>query len=119
MEVNGSGAGIGLLIVYAVLAVFYLLVGWRIFAKAGKPGWAIFIPIYNLIVTLQIVNRPLWWIFLLLIPLVNVVVGIIVIADMAKSFGKGTGFTLGLIFLSFIFYPVLAFGSAEYQPISR
>jgi hypothetical protein len=66
-------------------------------------------------VLLEIVGRPWWWILLWLIPLVNIVVGIIVILDLAKSFGKGVGFALGIIFLTFIFIPVLAWGDAQYQ----
>jgi len=102
-----------------ILMVFMIVVGWKIFVKAGKPGWAILIPIYNIIVMLEVVNRPLWWIILLLIPLVNIVVGIMIIVDLAKSFGKGGGFALGMIVLSIIFYPILAFGGSQYQKIER
>ena len=87
---------------------------WVIFTKAGKPGWASLIPIYNYMVMLEIVGRPLWWIVLVLIPLVNIVITIIVALDTAKSFGKGAGFGIGLWLLSFIFYPLLAFGDAKY-----
>jgi len=87
---------------------------WMIYAKAGKPGWAAIIPIYNIIVKLQIVGRPVWWILLLLIPLVNVVVWIILSIDLAKSFGKDLAYGIGLALLPFIFHPMLAFGSATY-----
>ena len=87
---------------------------WKVFAKAGQPGWAAIVPIYNAIVLLQMIGRPLWWIVLLMIPLVNVVVGILVCIELAKCFGKGTGFALGLAFLGVIFYPILGFGSARY-----
>lgn len=96
------------------IAVLYLATLWNIFEKAGKPGWAAIIPIYNLVVMFEIVGRPVWWIILYFIPLVNVVIGFIVMYDLAKSFGKDLGFTLGLIFLGFIFYPILAFGGAKY-----
>ncbi|HRG16690.1 MAG TPA: DUF5684 domain-containing protein, partial [Pseudomonadota bacterium] len=72
-------------------------------------------PIYNIIVLLQIVGRPVWWIVLMIIPIVSIVVAIIVSIDMAKSFGKGTGFGIGLALLGFIFYPILGFGDAKYQ----
>lgn len=88
---------------------------WKIFAKAGKPGWACLVPFYNLIVLLEIVGRPLWWIVMLLIPFVNLVFVFIIAIDLAKSFGKGTGFAMGLIFLSPIFYLILGFGSARYH----
>ncbi len=88
---------------------------WKIFTKAGKPGWASIVPVYNFIVQLEIINRPLWWILLMFIPFVNFIIVIILINDLAKVFGKGPGFTVGLLFLPFIFYPILAFGSATYQ----
>lgn len=85
------------------------------FTKAGKPGWASIIPIYNLIVLVEIVGRPFWWIVLMLIPCVNVIVAILMSLDMAKSFGKGPGFGIGLALLPMIFYPILGFGDAVYQ----
>jgi hypothetical protein len=88
---------------------------WVVFTKAGKPGWAAIVPIYNVIVMLEIVGKPMWWILLLLIPLVNIVIAIMLAIEMAKSFGKGTGFGIGLALLPFIFYPILAFGAATYQ----
>jgi len=103
-------------IVWCVVMVFYLATMWKIFEKAGKPGWAAIIPIYNAIVILQIAGKPWWWIFLYLIPLVNIVIAIMVIVAFARNFGKGGWFAAGLIFLGFIFYPVLAWGEAEYQP---
>ena len=117
-EEYGGGAAGGvfgaLFLIYLVVLVFYLWVGWKIFVKAGKPGWAVIIPIYNLYVMLEIVGRPAWWLILCLIPFVNFIVLIILIFDTAKSFGKDTGFGLGMLFLGFIFYPILAFGSAKY-----
>jgi len=88
---------------------------WKVFTKAGKPGWASIIPIYNLVVILDIAGKPLWWIILMLIPLVSLIVGIIVYVSLANAFGKGVGFALGLIFLPFIFFPILAFGDATYK----
>ena len=98
------------------LAFFVLMIAsmWVVFTKAGKPGWASIVPIYNIIVMLEIVGRPLWWIILMLIPLVNVVIGIILMIDMAKAYGKGLGFAVGLILLPFIFFLILAFGDAKY-----
>lgn len=83
--------------------------------KAGKPGWACIIPIYNIIVMLEIVGKPLWWIFLFLIPGVNLVFGIWTINLLSKSFGQSEGFTVGLILLPIIFYPILGFGEATYK----
>jgi ABC-type sulfate transport system permease subunit len=114
-----AATGTASVVVGLLVAVFFIAVMWRIFTKAGRPGWASIVPIYNVIVMLQIVNRPTWWIVLMLIPGVNVVIGIMVISDLAKSYGKGAGFAVGMIFLSFIFYPILAFGGAEYARIER
>src|SRR5688572_27096030 len=94
-----AGMGMGLFLVYLAVVVFMMATLWKVYSKAGKPGWAAIVPIYNTIVQLQIVGRPLWWFFLLLIPFVNIVVGIIVINDLAKSFGKTVGWTVGLILL--------------------
>jgi len=113
----GVGAGIGVvgLIIYLAIVVLVIAGLWKVFAKAGQPGWAILIPIYNLYVLLQIVGRPAWWLLLFIVPLVNLVVAIMVAIDVAKAFGKGTGFGLGLAFLGPIFYPILGFGGSTYQ----
>jgi hypothetical protein len=96
-------------IVLLVVVAFIVICMWMIYAKAGKPGWAAIIPIYNYIVLLEIVGKPWWWFLLLCIPIVNIVILIMVINLLSKSFGQGVGFTLGLLFLGIIFYPVLAF----------
>lgn len=102
------------IIMYVAIIVLMIASMWKIYAKAGQPGWASIVPIYNIIVLLKIVNKPVWWIVLMLLPIVNLVVLIIVINALAKAFGKGTGYTVGLIFLGIIFYPMLAFGDATY-----
>jgi len=114
---NAPNAIMSTLVCLIELAIFILvIVGvWKVFTKAGRPGWASLIPIYNLYVLLKIAGKPGWWILLFLIPLVNVVMMIIVAIEVAKVFGKGTGFGLGLAFLGFIFYPILGFGDATYQ----
>jgi hypothetical protein len=116
---DGSGlfAGVGVVtwLFSMAIGVFFIFCMWKVFVKAGKPGWAAIVPIYNVIVELEIIGRPWWYLLLMLIPLVNVVIGIMIIFDLAKVFGKGTGFGFGLLFLSFIFIPILAFGDAKYQ----
>ena len=96
-------------------AILMIAACWKIFTKAGQPGWAAIIPIYNWYVLCKIVGRPGWWVILLLIPLVDFIIGIILCIDLAKSFGKGIGFGIGLILLPIIFCPILGFGSAQYQ----
>lgn len=109
--VGGFVAGL----LYLGFIVVLIVALWKIFTKAGKPGWASIVPFYNIIVLLEIVGRPLWWFVMLLIPLVNIVFAFLLAIDLAKSFGKGIGFAMGLIFLSPIFYPILGFGGARYQ----
>lgn len=97
-----------------IVGIFLIVSLWKIFTKAGKPGWAAIVPIYNVIVLLEIVKKPVWWILLLFIPLVNIVIMIILYVELSKAFGQGVGFALGIIFLSIIFIPLLAFGK-KYQ----
>ena len=96
------------------IIVLVLAAKWNIYQKAGKPGWAALIPIYNSIVLLEIVGKPIWWIFLLLIPGVNLIFAIWITNLLSKSFGKDEAFTVGLILLAIVFYPILGFGKAEY-----
>ena len=107
------GAIISLL--YLVMIVAAIAGMWKVFEKAGQPGWASIVPIYNLVVLLQIVNKPIWWIVLLLIPLINIVILIMVSIALAEKFGKGGGFAVGMVFLPFVFYPMLGFGDERFQ----
>jgi len=100
-------------ICYFAVIILWIAGMWKVFSKAGQPGWAAIIPIYQLIVLCQVAGRPIWWFLLLLIcfPIFYIIICI----DIAKRFGKGGGFAVGLIFLPFIFFPMLGFGSAQYQ----
>ena len=106
--------GAGFMIFMLACLVLMIIAMWKIHTKAGQPGWACIVPIYNIIVLLRIVGKPWWWLFLLCIPLVNLIFLIIVYNKLSKSFGYGAGFTIGLIFLGIIFFPILAFGSSKY-----
>lgn len=112
----GIMAGIGMGFIFMIFAFTFFLMAcyWKIYSKAGQPGWAIFVPFYNFFVMLRIVNKPWWWFFLLFIPLVNIVIAIIIVHRLSLSFGKGAGFTLGLLFLSIVFVPILAFDNSVY-----
>ena len=109
-----GGIGCVFFIIYFAIIVLFIASLWKIFVKANQPGWAAIIPIYNIYVLTQIVGRPAWWIVLFLIPCVNIVVGIMLALDLAKSFGKDIGFAIGMILLPIIFYPMLGFGKATY-----
>jgi len=86
-----------------------------VFTKAGQPGWAAIIPIYNVYILLQIVGRPTIWLIGFLIPIVNFVVAVLVTIDLAKAFGKGIVYAVGMLLVPFIFFPLLGFGDARYQ----
>lgn len=107
--------GVGIIIVYLALIVLIVVSMWKIFTKAGKAGWASIIPIYNIIVLQEIIGKPAWWVILYLIPGVNIVFAVWSTNLLSKSFGNSEGFTIGLLFLPFVFYPVLAFGSSSYH----
>lgn len=110
---NGVGSvGNIILIVWFVLL---LVAGWQMFVKGGQPGWVALIPIVNLLGLLKIVHRPMWWIVLLLIPIVNLVTLIIVMRDLAQAFGRGIGTTLLLVFLTPIGFLLLGFGDDTYR----
>ena len=111
---SGGGSPVGA-IVGLLVAVLLIVALWKIFTKAGQPGWASLIPIYNVYIWCKIVGRPGWWVILMLIPFVNFIIAIILCIDLAKSFGNGVGFGVGLAFLGIIFFPILGFGSAQYQ----
>ena len=109
-----ASAGPVIVIIYLLVIVLEIAALWQVFVKAGQAGWKAIIPIYNYYVMLKIVGRPGWWLILFIIPLVNFVIGIIVLLDLAKSYAKSSGFAVGLILLGFIFFPILGFGSAAY-----
>lgn len=107
--------GVLILIPFLIVVPILMIISmWKIFNKAGQPGWASIIPIYNIIVVINIGGKSGWWFLTLLIPLVNIVTLFIILNDFSKAFGKGFGFTLGLFFLGFIFFPILAFGDSQY-----
>jgi hypothetical protein len=114
---NGLAAAFGgvMLIVCLAIAVVFIIGLWKVFVKAGQPGWAVLIPFYNIYVLLKIAGRPGWWLLLYLIPLVNIAIAIVVAIDIAKAFGQSALFGVLLLFLlSGIGYLVLGFGDYRY-----
>lgn len=104
-------------VIYVVLIALIVASWWKIFVKAGRPGWAAIVPVYNIVVMLQVVDMPWWLVFLLFVPIVSlcwVVISIMIPFKLATAFGRGLGFGFGLLLLPIVFYPILAFGSAEY-----
>ena len=109
--------GMSTFVVLLYLGIIILTIAglWKTFEKAGHPGWAAIIPIYNIYIMCKIADKPGWWLVLFLIPFVNIIIAIILYIALAEKFGKGAGFGIGLALLGFIFFPILGFGDAEYQ----
>ena len=105
------------LLLLIAIAIISIIASWKIYTKAGQPGWASIVPIYNLIILLEIIRKPWWWLLMLMIPLVNIYFLVVMMDRLATSFGKNSGFTVGLIFLGPIFYLILAFDGSPYTPL--
>lgn len=104
----------GATIIWLAFVVLAIVAMWKIFEKAGEPGWAAIIPVYNIYVLFKITWGNGWKFLFLLIPIANIVFAIITMVKLAKAFGKSGGFAVGLIFLSIIFYCILAFDQSQY-----
>jgi hypothetical protein len=110
--------GIVPIVVVIVVIVLFIAGSWKAFEKAGEPGWGALIPIYNFYLMLKIGGKPWWWLLLLIIPVVGFIISIIMNIAIARNFGRGVLFGLGLTFLWFIFWPILGFGDDQYQPVT-
>jgi hypothetical protein len=104
-----------LILIFLAILGFYLYCAWRLFEKAGREGWEAIVPLYSTYVQLKIVGKPWWWLLLMFIPIVNIIFIIWMTNMLSKSFGKDEGFTVGMLLLWFVFYPILALGDASYQ----
>jgi hypothetical protein len=119
-----KGMGAGMLIVWLAIMVFMIVSWWIVFKKAGQPGWAILIPIFNFLVILRVAEKPWWWVFAILLaiipivgPILFLVVWILICNAISKNFGQGAGFTVGLVLLSVVFVPILAFGDYQWKGV--
>lgn len=105
-----SGAPLVILMIILLLLSILLIVSmWKIYKKAGKPGWAAIVPVYNIIVLLEIAELPLWYIALFLVPFANIYAMFKIYIELAHKFGKSTGFGVASVFFSVICFPILAF----------
>ena len=100
------------LLFYFAFLFFVIASVWKVFEKAGRPGWEALIPIYNFYILAKISGQKNWW--LIFIPLANIYIAIVVYMALARSFGKDSGFGIGLILLGIVFFPILGFGDAKY-----
>jgi len=105
----------GVAILYLAVVLIMVISSWKVFSKAGKPGIASLIPIWNIVVMVEMAGKPASWVLLMLVPCANIYFAIMLLVELAKRFGKSPGFGVGLILLPFIFWRMLAFGSAQYQ----
>jgi hypothetical protein len=122
---QSSSSGGSLAAFYLIALVFYVITALGVYGtykKANQPGWAAFVPVYNFYIMLKMVGRPTWWTWLILLPIIPLlgsiaflVIYIIVLNDVSKSFGHGGGFTVGLVLLSVIFWYILWLGSSTYR----
>lgn len=96
------------------IAIIGIIATWKVFVKAGQPGWASIIPIYNIYIMTKIAGKPGWWTLLCLIPFFNFIFVIWIYNMISKSFGKDEAFTVGLVLLGIVFWPILAFSDARY-----
>nr|WP_294858063.1 DUF5684 domain-containing protein [uncultured Fluviicola sp.] len=101
-------------IVYFGIIALMIISMWKVYEKANKPGWAAIVPVYNLIIMLEIAKKPTWWVAMYFVPVANIVFMIMTMNGVSKNFGKDEGFTVGMVLLGIVFWPILAFGSARY-----
>jgi hypothetical protein len=117
---NWSGGVFGgvMWLVWLAFAILVIAGLWKVFVKAGHPGWGAIIPFYNTYLLIKVAGRPGWWLILMFIPVVNFIIWIIIALDIAKNFGHGVGYGILLILIPAIMYLVLGFGSDEYKPVT-
>ena len=97
-------------LIYIGIIVLMITSVWKVFTKANQPGWAAIVPIYNIIIMLEVAKKPTWWVAMYFIPIANFIFMIMTLNGISKNFGKDEGFTVGMVFLGIVFWPILAFG---------
>jgi hypothetical protein len=113
---GGMGVGLVVMLLYVAFIALAIVTMWKLFVKAGEPGWKSIVPFYNTWTMFEIAGKPGWWLFLGMIPFVNIVVGVIMALELAKRFNKSSTFAVfGLILFSLVGYMILAFGDAKYD----
>ncbi len=108
-----------MIVIYVVVMIVVIAGMWKAFEKAGQPGWACLVPIYNIYILTQMAGKPAWWIVLFLIPIVNLFAAIVMMIEIAKNFGKDSGFGIALALFGFVCWPILGFGDAKWQGVTN
>jgi hypothetical protein len=114
-EINPALMIVPIIVSLGVTFLLFAFMWWKVFTKAGQPGWASLVPIYNVYILCKIAGKSGWWVLLLCIPFVGFIMWILLCIALAERFGQGAGFGVGLALLSIIFFPILGFGDARYQ----
>ncbi len=103
------------MIIFLLFILIPIIASWVIYEKAGLHGWSAVVPFHRTVKFFEIAGKPGWWIFLYLVPILNIVVYVATVIEISRRFGHGIGFAIGLLFLPFVFYPILAFGKSTYN----
>ena len=102
----------------AFIPIIAMLVGmWKVFEKAGHPGWAAIVPYYNMYILNEIAGKDIMWFIFTFVPCLNLVAIVVICMDVAKNFGKDPAYGIGLALLGFVFFPILGFSDAQYRPM--
>ena len=104
------------LVIPLLLGLFLLVASWRVYVKAGLPGWGVLVPVYNLYLWCTIAGKPGWWLLLLFVPFVNLAVILLLSLGVAKAFNKSESFGVLLALLAPVAVPILAFTEVVYTP---
>ncbi|GGK84344.1 DUF5684 domain-containing protein [Haloarcula sebkhae] len=119
-DIIGAPVGSAVVLLFLFVLIAVRTAGmWAVFSKSGHAGWKAIIPIYNLYVMLQIGEQAWWWLLLTFVPVVNLYAVYKIHAGVARAFGRGIGFGLGLAFLDVLFFPLVGFGDYQYHSSSQ
>ena len=119
-DLEMSPTALAILTVVSLAAWLILIASmWRVFTKAGQPGWHAIVPFLNTWTLIKVAGKPEWWFFLFFVPCVNSIVAFVVLYDVAKAFGRSSIFGVGTALFSPVFLPILAFGSSEHLATER
>lgn len=106
-------------ILQILVTIVIIISLWKIFQKAGEKGWYAIVPIYNLYILTKIIGKKWWWVILYIIPYFGIIWIIWTTNRLRKSFEKNWIFLVGMTFLPFIFFPIIAFDTSLYTNLKK